>query len=166
MECFTELTPPTAVTHSLSLPFLAQDATNLIVAKPSLLQIFNIKTISVELDASSNNEAQSTKDRNIADRRINDDDGFESSFLVADSVMLRSTHANTTKLALVAEYALSGTVTSMARVKTLNSKSGGESLLLAFRDARLSLVEWDPERHVISTVSIHYYEQDEMEGSP
>lgn len=108
MQCLTELTPPTAVTHSLSLPFLSQNASNLIVAKTSLLQIFNVKTISTELDISSNNEAQSTKDSNIADRRINDDDGFESSFLVADSVVLRSSQSNTTKLVLVAEYALSG----------------------------------------------------------
>lgn len=166
MQCFTELTPPTAVTHSLSLPFLSADAVNLVVAKTSLLQIFKIKTISVELDVSASNGAQSTEDSNVSDRRINDDDGFESSFLVADSLLLRSERASNTKLILVAEYALSGTITSMVRVKTLQSKSGGESLLLAFKDAKLSLVEWDPKRYGLSTVSIHYYEQEDIDGSP
>ena len=166
MQCFTELAPPTAVTHSLSLPFLSADAVNLVVAKTSLLQIFKIKTVSVELDVSASNGAQSTEDSNVSDRRINDDDGFESSFLVADSLMLRSERASNTKLILVAEYALSGTITSMVRVKTMQSKSGGESLLLGFKDAKLSLVEWDPERYGLSTVSIHYYEQEDIDGSP
>jgi cleavage and polyadenylation specificity factor subunit 1 len=166
MQCFTELTPPTAVTHSLSLPFLSADAVNLVVAKTSLLQIFKIKTVSVELDVSASIGAQSIEDSNVSDRRINDDDGFESSFLVADSLMLRSERASNTKLILVAEYALSGTITSMVRVKTLQSKSGGASLLLGFKDAKLSLVEWDPERHSLSTVSIHYYEQEDIDGSP
>jgi cleavage and polyadenylation specificity factor subunit 1 len=166
MQCFTELTPPTAVTHSLSLPFLSADAVNLVVAKTSLLQIFKIKTVSVELDVSAGNGAQSAEDSNVTDRRINDDDGFESSFLVADSLMLRSERSSNTKLILIAEYALSGTVISMVSVKTLHSKSGGESLLLGFKDAKLSLVEWDPERYGLSTVSIHYYEQEDIDGSP
>jgi cleavage and polyadenylation specificity factor subunit 1 len=54
----------------------------------------------------------------------------------------------------------------MVHIKTPESKSGGDSLLLSFRDAKLSLVEWDPERYGLSTVSIHYYEQDEIGGSP
>jgi len=38
--------------------------------------------------------------------------------------------------------------------------------LIGFRDAKLSLVEWDPERPGISTTSIHYYEQDDLQGAP
>lgn len=164
MQCFTELTPPTAVTHSLCLPFTSPDASNLIVAKTSLLQIFSIKTITVELEPvnSINDDA---KDADASEQRLNDEDGFESLFLASDSVQ-HSTRATTTKLVLVAEYALAGTITSMVRIKTSDSKSGGESLLLSFRDAKLSLVEWDPERHGLSTVSIHYYEQEEIGGSP
>jgi cleavage and polyadenylation specificity factor subunit 1 len=164
MQCFTELAPPTAVTHSLSLPFTSGATTNLIVAKTSLLQIFSIKNITVELEpAGGANE--DAKDANTIKRQLTDEDGFESSFLVPDSVQL-STLASTTKLVLVGEYALAGTITSMARIKTPESKSGGESLLLSFKDAKLSLVEWDPERHGLSTVSIHYYEQEEIGGSP
>jgi cleavage and polyadenylation specificity factor subunit 1 len=166
MQCLTELTLPTAVSHSVALPFLSADAANLVVIKTSLLQIFSLRNVSVELDVSTSEEEQSARDINISDRRLNDDDGFEPSFLGADYALLKAERVATTKLVLIAEYALSGTVTSAVRVRTLTSKSGGDFLLLSFRDAKLSLVEWDPERHGLSTVSIHYYEQEELDGSP
>jgi cleavage and polyadenylation specificity factor subunit 1 len=166
MQCYTELTPPTAVTHSLTLPFLSADSNNLVVAKTSLLQIFSFKTISFEIDGAAGDGGQSTRQNDLSDPRVNDDAGLESSFLGLDSALLRSERARKTKLCLVAEYTLSGTVTSLVKVKIPSSKSGGEALLVGFRDAKLSLVEWDPERPGISTVSIHYYEQDELQGSP
>jgi cleavage and polyadenylation specificity factor subunit 1 len=120
MQCYTELIPPTAVTHAASLPFLGAATNNLVIAKPSLLQIFDIKT----------------------------------------------PPNGTPKLALVGEYTLSGTVTSLAAVQTINTKSGGSALLLAFKDAKLSLVEWDPENHRINTISIHYYESEDIIQQP
>ncbi|OBT58568.1 hypothetical protein VE04_01399 [Pseudogymnoascus sp. 24MN13] len=158
MQCFTELAPPTAATHSLTLPFTSGTATNLIVAKTSLLQIFSVKTVTVELEAAgSGGDNEDTEDAIINSRQLGgDEDGFEP----------RRDETPTTKLVLVGEYALAGTVTSLARIKISDSKSGGESLLLSFKDAKLSLVEWDPERHGLSTVSIHYYEQEEIGGSP
>jgi cleavage and polyadenylation specificity factor subunit 1 len=75
-------------------------------------------------------------------------------------------HGQDTKLVLVAEYSLSGTVTSLGRVRILNSKSGGEAILIALRDAKLSLIEWDPEKHSISTISIHYYEGEGLQRNP
>ncbi|KFY53406.1 hypothetical protein V496_07618 [Pseudogymnoascus sp. VKM F-4515 (FW-2607)] len=165
MQCFTELVPPTAATHSLTLPFTSGTATNLIVAKTSLLQIFSVKTITVGLEAASGDN-EGAEDAIINSRQLGgDEDGFESSFLDPDAVQ-RSTLVSTTKLVLVGEYALAGTITSLARIKIPESKSGGEFLLLSFKDAKLSLVEWDPERYGLSTVSIHYYEQEEIGGSP
>jgi cleavage and polyadenylation specificity factor subunit 1 len=164
MQCYTELTPPTAVTHSLALPFVSAQSNNLVVAKSSLLQIFTTKAIPADLD---NPAQQSTRPSNKYNGRLtNDDDGLESSFLGGDAVLLKSDRANNTKLVLVAEVPLSGTVTGLARIKTSSTKSGGDALLVAFKDAKLSLVEWDPEWHSLTTVSIHYYEQDELYGSP
>lgn len=140
MQCYTELTAPTAVTHSLCLPFLSSAANNLVVAKTNLLQIFTLK--SVLTNAIAPNKA------------------------LPDATATINERASTTKLVLVAQYELSGTVTSLARVKILKSKSGGEALLVASRDAKLSLVEWDPERYSISTISIHYYEQEDILASP
>lgn len=166
MQCYTELTPATAVTHSLSLPFLSAKASNIVVAKSSLLQIFETKSITSELDTSQISTLHSAKPTVQYDSRINDDDGLESSFLGGETAFQRSDRATHTKLVLVAELTVSGTVTGLARIKTQSSTSGAEALLVQFKDAKLSLLEWDPERYNVSTVSIHYYEQEEHQGSP
>jgi cleavage and polyadenylation specificity factor subunit 1 len=121
MQCYTELVPPSGVTNALALPFTSSEASNLIVARTSLLQVFSHKQI---------NNGQDTK------------------------------------LVLVAEYTLSGTITSLGRVRILNSKSGGEAILIAFRGAKLSLVEWDQDKHSIATISIHFYEGEALQRSP
>lgn len=163
MQCYTELTPPTAVTHSLSLSLTSPRANNLVVAKSSLLQVFATKTVSAELDAPQ--DASSTSQAPYASGS-NDDTGLETSFLGGDSLLLRADRGNITKLLLVAEFPLAGTVIGLARIKLAGTKSGGDALLLAFKDARLSLVEWDPEQNELTTISIHYYEQDELQGAP
>lgn len=148
MQCFTEIAPPTAVSHAIHLPFLAPRATNLVVAKNSLLQIFELKSIVTEIAGNS-------------------DAGFENAGPLLDTEALDvplQRNEYTTKLVLVGEFPLAGTVISLARVKALNTKSRGEALLVAFRDAKLSLVEWDPESYSLHTISIHYYENPDLPG--
>ncbi|KAK4672382.1 mRNA cleavage and polyadenylation factor subunit [Podospora pseudopauciseta] len=167
MQCYTELTPPTAVTHSLTLQLIPGQGTNLVVAKSSLLQIFRTKIVSTEIDASQQGSGARTRNAGRYESRLaNDDDGLEASFLGGDSLAFKTDRTNNTKLVLVSEISLSGTITGLAKIKSQNLRSGGDALLVAFKDARLSLVEWDAERHDLSTVSIHYYEQDELQGSP
>ncbi len=165
MQCYSELTPPTAVTHALTLPLLSARSLNLAVAKSSLLQIFT-KTVSADADSSQDRSAEARSQTIQYDVQINDDDGLEASFLGGDALLLRPDRASNTKLVLVAEFPLAGTVTGLARIRTPKTKTGGDALLISFKDARLSLVEWDPERYALSTVSIHYYEQDELQSSP
>ncbi|KAJ9669033.1 mRNA cleavage and polyadenylation factor subunit [Coniosporium apollinis] len=150
MQCYTELTPPTAVTHAVNLPFLGPKANNLVVAKSSLLQIFELRSIVTE--ASSKASGTHTPTSPLLDGE-------------AAGIAFQRTEY-TTKLVLVSEYTLAGTVTGLARVKTLNTKSGGEALLVSSKDAKLSLVEWDPDVFGISTISIHYYEGEDLQGSP
>ncbi|PGH33637.1 cleavage and polyadenylation specificity factor subunit 1 [[Emmonsia] crescens] len=133
MQCYTELLPPSGVTHALSVPFLSGTSNNLIVAKTTLLQVFNLVNVVYGSGHGQPDE---------------------------------KTRSQYSKLVLVAEYALSGTITDLGRVKTLDSKSGGEAVLVATRNAKLSLIEWDPEKHQISTTSIHYYERDDVHISP
>ena len=156
MQSYTELTPPTAVTHSLSLPFLSASANNLVVAKTSLLQIFSFKSVIADADNGLNK--QDVQETSLVSH--NDQDPTSA------GIISRSERLHTTKLVLIAQYSLSGTVTALSRVKILDSKSGGEALLVSFRNAKLSLVEWDPEQHSMSTISIHYYEREEIQGSP
>jgi cleavage and polyadenylation specificity factor subunit 1 len=128
MECFAELLPPTAVTHAIALPFLSPNANNVVIAKTSLLQVFDIKPSPATDDASGEQQ--------------------------------------TARLVLVGEYPLSGTVTALARVKILDTKTGGEAILLSFAHAKLSLLEWDPDNHRTSTISIHFYEGDNIVDQP
>ena len=121
MQCYTELIPPCGVTDAIWLPFTSATASNLIVARTSLLQIFSHK---------------------------------------------QTNNGQDTKLVLVAEYSLSGTITSLGRVKLMNSKSGGEGAIVALRNAKLSLIEWNAEQHTISTISIHYYENEDLQNCP
>ena len=158
MQCYTELTAPTAVTHSLALPFLSASANNLIVAKTSLLQIFSLKSIVTNINDDSSRNAQ-TSNQSLREHP----NGPDSS--LPHSATAKGDRLHATKLVLVAQFELAGTVTSLARVKILRSKSSGEALLVALRDAKLSLVEWDPERHSISTISIHYYEREDVLSS-
>ncbi|KAE8320845.1 CPSF A subunit region-domain-containing protein [Aspergillus sergii] len=128
MQCYTELLPPTGVTHSLALPFISESANNLVVARTSRLQIFSLLDVG-------------PRPGGIEEQGV-------------------------PKLVLEREYALPGTVTDLCRVKLLNTKSGGEAILLAFRNAKLALIEWDPGRYGICTISIHYYERDDSTSSP
>jgi cleavage and polyadenylation specificity factor subunit 1 len=155
MQCYTELTPPTVVTHSISLPFLSSKATNLVVAKTSVLQIFHLTQVSTEIEGA----AKDGEDNSPLDNAAETLDGFN-----ADMDLHRLEH--TARLVLLSEHALAGTVTSIRRVKILSSKSGGEALLIAFADAKLSLVEWDPEKSTLSTISIHYYEGEGLQACP
>ncbi|KAF4556011.1 CFT1-like protein [Elsinoe fawcettii] len=127
MQCYSELIPPTAVTHAISLRFLNRTFTNLVVAKTSLLQVFDIRAVAST--GAEGNDAGS-------------------------------------KLVLIGEYPLAGIVTSLAKVKAADTKTGGEALLVSFKDAKVSLLEWDPESHRISTISIHYYEGDKIQLAP
>lgn len=150
MQAYTELLPPTAVTHALSIPFTSRKAQNLIVVKTSLLQIFRIKK--VEVDSSKN---------------VNGDEAPLSLDLSRTTTNnVKHTKSTQNKLVLVGEYALAGTVTSIAGIKAMNTKSGGHALLVSTKDAKVSLIEWNPEIYSISTISIHYYEGDDLQGAP
>jgi len=128
MQCYTQLLPPSAVTHAVALPFLNAHSRNLVVVKTCLLQVFRSSTVT------------------------NNEEGSERS--------------SKSKLVLIGEYPLAGTVTSLAAIKAENTKSGGDALLIAFKDAKLSLVEWDPDNYRLSTISIHYYEGENVINEP
>ncbi|EEY23743.1 cft-1 [Verticillium alfalfae VaMs.102] len=164
MQCYTELVPPTLVTCSVSLPFTSAKTENLIVSKGSLLQIFAVKTVSTEIDTSQIQAKSSSKAGETYDRRINDDDGLESAFLGGDGMLMRADRTTNTRLVLVAEYPVHGVIAGLARVKIQSSRSGGEALLVHSRTARLSLLQWDPEKHGVEDVSIHFYEKEEWQG--
>lgn len=64
------------------------------------------------------------------------------------------------KLECLGQYSLHGNVMSIQAVSLIGSQR--DSLLLSFRDAKLSVVEYDIETHDLRTVSLHYFEEEEM----
>lgn len=171
MQVYTELVAPSAVTHSLALPLTSANANNLVVAKGSLLQIFSTVTISADIDAQDPTSTGQAPPAATAasdprfDQRANDDEGLESSFLGGER-LVRTDRSQNTKLVLIAEVPLAGTVIGLARIKLKNTASGGEALLMAYKAAKLCLAEWDPKRASLETMSIHYYEKDDLQGAP
>ena len=144
MQCYTELIPPSAVTHAVSLPFCSASSTNLVVAKTSLLQVFAVKNV----QRTSSYQSESNEEQSLEG---------EGGFARLEQKA---------RLVLIGEYSLSGTVTSLARIKAADTRSGGEALLVSFKDAKVSLIEWDSENHRISTISIHYYEGEKVQSAP
>ncbi|XP_042201581.1 cleavage and polyadenylation specificity factor subunit 1, partial [Callorhinchus milii] len=64
------------------------------------------------------------------------------------------------KLEQVASFSLFGNVMSVASVQLAGSKR--DALLLSFKDAKLSVVEYDPGTHDLKTLSLHYFEEPEL----
>uniref|UniRef100_A0A8C3S0H6 Cleavage and polyadenylation specificity factor subunit 1 n=1 Tax=Chelydra serpentina TaxID=8475 RepID=A0A8C3S0H6_CHESE len=64
------------------------------------------------------------------------------------------------KLELVASFSFFGNVMSMASVQLAGAKR--DALLLSFKDAKLSVVEYDAGTHDLKTLSLHYFEEPEL----
>ncbi|XP_055081230.1 cleavage and polyadenylation specificity factor subunit 1 [Periophthalmus magnuspinnatus] len=64
------------------------------------------------------------------------------------------------KLEQVASFSLFGNIMSMESVQLVGSTR--DALLLSFKDAKLSVVEYDPGTHDLKTLSLHYFEEPEL----
>ena len=70
----------------------------------------------------------------------------------------------TARMELIGEFTLFGNIVSICAVRTQTSVGllGLDSLLIAFKDAKMSLVEYSIENQNIVTVSMHNYEKEEF----
>ncbi|XP_041422699.1 cleavage and polyadenylation specificity factor subunit 1 isoform X1 [Xenopus laevis] len=64
------------------------------------------------------------------------------------------------KLELMASFSFFGNIMSMASVQLAGAKR--DALLLSFKEAKLSVVEYDPGTHDLKTLSLHYFEEPEL----
>lgn len=64
------------------------------------------------------------------------------------------------RLSLFHECRVFGIIRSMGTI--YKDRSGAQYLLLAFNDAKLSVLEWDSSLGSLETVSLHYYEIEEL----
>ncbi|XP_038067908.1 cleavage and polyadenylation specificity factor subunit 1-like [Patiria miniata] len=64
------------------------------------------------------------------------------------------------KLEQLMSFSLHGNVMSLQTAPL--SGNGRDAMLLSFKDAKLSIVEYDPSTHDLKTLSMHYFEDEEL----
>ena len=64
------------------------------------------------------------------------------------------------KMECLASWELFGWVQSVSSARLTGSER--DTLLLTFKDAKLSLVEYNPDTHDLQTLSLHHFEEDSM----
>ena len=71
------------------------------------------------------------------------------------------------RMELIKVFTLQGTITSLSAIKTGTSVGlqGLHSLLLTFKHAKMSLIEYSDQNHNLVTVSMHHYEKEEYRVS-
>ncbi|KAI8851683.1 CPSF A subunit region-domain-containing protein [Chytridium lagenaria] len=142
-----EVHPPTAVEACVEARFTSPDAINLVVAKSHLLQVYNVIEVEEE-------EGEVTR--------------VHAASMDEDAMMVNGDEPKKTskvaRLELFAEFKLQGNITSIVAVRTTASVGllGMDSLLLSFKDAKMSLVEFSQSQQTLVTVSMHYYEREEF----
>jgi cleavage and polyadenylation specificity factor subunit 1 len=66
------------------------------------------------------------------------------------------------KLVQCGEFSFHGNIQSLEKIKLRHSLR--ESLILSFYDAKLSIVEYDPDTNRLKTLSMHQFEDNELQG--
>lgn len=64
------------------------------------------------------------------------------------------------KLECLANYTLWGSIMCLQTVKVHGT--GRDLLLVSFKDAKLAVLQYDPNTHNLATLSLHYFEEDDM----
>ncbi|KAJ3141416.1 Cleavage and polyadenylation specificity factor subunit 1 [Physocladia obscura] len=141
----------TSVELAVSCAFTASHHRNIIVARASLLQVFAIG-------------ANETAQKSNANSTNTNGHGANSDSMESDTDYILNSNSNANIgsecLTLAHEFRLMGVVASLAVVRLPGRVS--DSLLLAFADAKMSLVDFSPAVANLVTVSIHYFERDEI----
>lgn len=129
MDVYNQFVYPSTSLFSVYCNFVAKDQDNLIISKGNLLQIFNI--VPTENNGSNFNEENGSSV----------EDSFKPPY----------------KLVLVSEYALNGKILDIHKFRS-NEDEDVDYLLVSTELAKISIVKWNPSDHLVSVVSLHYYE--------
>ncbi|KAF9057003.1 CPSF A subunit region-domain-containing protein [Panaeolus papilionaceus] len=150
--------------------FVARVLCNVVVARSSLLRIFEVREEPAPIDLKAESDREREKERRNKSRRgteavegevemDRDGDGYIN---IAKSISQKTPiHINTvTRFYLVREHRLHGVITGMEGIKTVSSREDHlDRLLVSFKDAKIALLEWSDATHDLVTVSIHTYER-------
>ncbi|KAG8903754.1 mRNA cleavage and polyadenylation factor subunit [Tulasnella sp. 403] len=175
-----EITPPSGVEHAVFLKLtpssldaspssLRKVLNNLVVARSSLLRIFEVVEEPAPLpsleEAEERARAGTSKlGTEAVEGEVEMDEGGEGFVNMAKVKTLPAgasiTPTTVTRLHLLREHRLHGSITGLGVVKTITtSEDGLDRLVISFRDAKISLMEWSDVVYDLMTVSIHTYER-------
>lgn len=150
---FCPVTTPTVVEHSISAIFIERSQTNLIVARNDLLQIFRLHEREEDLKSSD-----SFKDEEVTA----DTDADRDDFIGASMSIQTSERQIVSRLLLVAQYSLYGSVLSLGTIRAKDfAETGIEHVLVSFESAKASLLRWDHDQDSVVTVSLHSFMREE-----
>ncbi|RIB01623.1 CPSF A subunit region-domain-containing protein [Gigaspora rosea] len=148
---YKEIFPSTSVEEVVCANFTSSKDINIIVARSSILQIYKfVERLEISVEDEDNDLGQEIEKEK--------DETFLLTLKPATNPSFMTGH-----LELISQYKLHGNITSMGVVRTISSGANEmDSLLLSFKDAKLSLLEFSLATNNIVTVSIHYYEREEF----
>ncbi|KAG5641144.1 hypothetical protein DXG03_005895 [Asterophora parasitica] len=159
-------TPPNATTRH---EFAARALCNVVVARSSLLRIFELREEPVPPQVGDEREkTRVRRGTEAVEGEVEMDeqgDGFVNIAKVISLVHSVSQSADftpraVTRFYLVREHRLHGIVTGIEGVKIISSLEDKlDRLLVSFKDAKIALLEWSTVVHDLVTVSIHTYER-------
>ncbi|WIA38397.1 hypothetical protein OEZ86_001723 [Tetradesmus obliquus] len=149
---YRELHPPTAISHCVEAFFThaaskqqgAAVAPNLVVARGTRLEVFSLNYGATPANSSSSSSSS------------------HPSLCVPPAVVLHC------RLELVGSWQCWGLIEDLAVLRGRGSSGQRDSLVLAVRDAKVALVEWDDKLHCLRNGSLHSFEGDPSlwEGCP
>lgn len=153
--CKTGL-PPTTVEHSIHCHFYNKSESNLIVAGANRITVYRI----VRFIDTKHQQKQKPKDDENK-QQIKQENGSQSA---SESLLNNDAspkQQQKIKLECLQTFELFGTIASLQKV-TLGNKHTAkrDSLVVSFHDAKLSILEYDPNTHDLKTLSMHYFEDD------
>lgn len=138
-----EIHSSTTVEHSIYCHFFSFKEKNLVIASFNQLKVYRLVG-EEKTDVSNQNQE-------IGSPSI-DTDGEKSN--KEDNVKV--------KLECLKTIPLYSEICCLKSIKLIGSKR--DSLLISFADAKLALVEYDPANHDLKTLSLHYFEEDDIKG--
>ncbi|EPQ53745.1 hypothetical protein GLOTRDRAFT_107026 [Gloeophyllum trabeum ATCC 11539] len=154
-------TPPNATARQ---EFAARALCNVVVARSNILRIFEVREEPVPIPDNIEDEREKRgrvrRGTEAVEGEVEMDEQGEG-FVNMGAAKNDSAYANTrTRLYLIREHRLHGTVTGMESVKIMSTLEDKlDRLLVSFKDAKIALLEWSTAVQDLITVSIHTYER-------
>jgi len=141
---YREVYPPSCVEDAIPCHFTSPTARNLVVVKASTLEIYEV------LEVADEEEKKFWIGKDSKDQEKKNDQIYPK---------IRAS------LEMIATYKIHGNISSINCIRTTTNVGllGMDSLLLSFKDAKMSLLEWSNATKEIITVSLHYYEREEFQ---